>query len=299
MEKAHGWTYIRSKNNGKVSRKPQSGKTPPTPQISTPGSIFLEMPTPDVRKSTVGSESPLAAPYSRSANAPVLPPEGSAPYAKDRMMDYDETIGPFNPDLSWNSSHNDFGTDKMSTYTSSSHRPSWDATSSTATFEPSFIPQNAQQEFLDNFDWSNMDNMNNDLQSMNVQLFTPAASVDNQPYIESSRNQPASFEQEQKIDVQSFSPGAQENTMLYSPFSNNANDFGVDETYGDFTCEVQKSSQDFTLYSDATVPTVTDNLFNQSMFQDLNNLNSLPSTWSGRGLELAQQFGLPDFMEHE
>ena len=256
---------------------------------------MFEMPTPDIRQT-------FASPYSGSVSGSILPLDESTSYVKDHVLEFDETFGAFNPDLSWNGSNDDFGNNPVSEYTNGSHRPSWDAASSadplslTTPFESLLTPQDVQQDFLDNFDWSNMGNMDNDYQSMNVQLFTPAASVDNLPYVDSNRNNSSSFEQAQKIDIQSFSPGAQENTMLYSPFSNHANDFGADETYGDFTSDIQKSAQDFTLYSDSNVPSVTSSLINQSMFQDLNNISS---TWSDRGSDLARQFGMSDLMDHE
>ena len=303
MEKAHGWIYIRSKNNGKIPRKVTNGKTPPTPQMSTPGSCMFEAQTPDFRDNTIVFDSKFASPPSGSVNGSIIPSEGSAPYTEGNAINFNETFGPFNPEISWPGLTNDFSNSGLSEYASSPHRPSWAAASSTnlsaipSPFEPSpLAAQDSQSNFLTNFDWSNMDN---DYQSMNVQLFTPAASVDNQSYNDFSRNHSVSFEQVQKADVQSFSPGAQGDAMLYSPFSNQAHEFGVDETYGEFASDIQKSAQDFTLYSDSNVPSVTDSLINDSMFQDLNNLNNMPSTWSGRGSDLAQQFNLPDLMDHE
>ncbi|OKL57879.1 hypothetical protein UA08_06709 [Talaromyces atroroseus] len=54
MEKAHGWQYVRSKNNGKRGKTPSSAasvasasQTPPTPAMSTPvSSLSTELPSP-------------------------------------------------------------------------------------------------------------------------------------------------------------------------------------------------------------------------------------------------------------
>jgi uncharacterized C2H2 Zn-finger protein len=51
MEKAHGWQYVRSKNNGKRGKTPSTvaspSQTPPTPAMSTPiSSLSTDLPSP-------------------------------------------------------------------------------------------------------------------------------------------------------------------------------------------------------------------------------------------------------------
>ncbi|GFF31733.1 C2H2 type zinc finger domain protein [Aspergillus udagawae] len=46
MEKAHGWDYVRSKHNGRSSKKAPNGTTPQTPSISTPSSKAQDIATP-------------------------------------------------------------------------------------------------------------------------------------------------------------------------------------------------------------------------------------------------------------
>ncbi|KAH1308780.1 hypothetical protein KXW65_008894 [Aspergillus fumigatus] len=46
MEKAHGWDYVRSKHNGRNSKKASNGATPQTPSIATPSSKAQGITTP-------------------------------------------------------------------------------------------------------------------------------------------------------------------------------------------------------------------------------------------------------------
>lgn len=46
MEKAHGWDYVRSKHNGRSSKKAPNGTTPQTPSIATPSSKAQDIATP-------------------------------------------------------------------------------------------------------------------------------------------------------------------------------------------------------------------------------------------------------------
>ncbi len=46
MEKAHGWIYVRSKNNGRKGKKIQAEKTPAAVQMTTPRSSAVEPSTP-------------------------------------------------------------------------------------------------------------------------------------------------------------------------------------------------------------------------------------------------------------
>lgn len=67
MEKAHGWTYVRSKNNGRQGKKGSPAQaTPQTPSVATPASRAVDLPTP----ATGPSPSPLEAPHGYPSDPP-------------------------------------------------------------------------------------------------------------------------------------------------------------------------------------------------------------------------------------
>ena len=262
MEKAHGWVYVRSKNNGKAGRGSQSGKTPPTPQISTPGSnIFAvaspkldELPLDDLHKeSTFGLE-----------------------------QTFEETFGPFDSNFYWKDASADYTLGGLAGYSSNSHRPSWD--SSTANTTEGTVED--ESLFGDNFDWSNMDH---DLMSLSVQLSTPATSVEQRPLDVFSRNASASLECSPQLHDQalSLSPGAQGDAMLYSPYSIPPNEDLMDEGYGEVPQELaSRPTQDFSLFDPSGITDTVDG----AMFDELPPI--VGTGWHGRGQDLAQQLGM-------
>lgn len=290
MEKAHGWAYVRSKNNGKNSKKPQHSKTSSNAQVATPGSNILDAASP------VFSH---ASPYtsrgsmSHSVNGSVAASDESAPFStvETPFMNLEDSFGPFNPNINWNEPQNGGFTANPSPYTPESHRLSWDAGSmgNAATgpsFEASVPPVEDSSLFTDNYDWSNL---NTDFTSYNIQLVTPAASVDTHSMDTFSRNPSISIEKPAMDEPPSLSPGAQGNVMLYSPYSQN--DCPVDEGFEDF-----KPSSDFTLFDNCQPNPGLGNGGHGHMFQDLST-SGIPSAWSGRGTEFAQQLGVSDLMQ--
>ena len=295
MEKAHGWAYVRSKNNGKASKKAQHTKTGPKAQITTPGSNVFDATSP------VFSH---ASPYtsrdsiSHSVNGSVAASDESAPFSTvgTPFMSLEDTFGPFNPNINWNEPHNSAMTANPSPYTPESHHLSWDEGSmSNAPTDPSFetsVPSVEDSSlFTDNFDWSNL---NTDFTSYNIQMVTPAASIDTQSIDAFSRNPSISIEKPAMDELPSLSPGAQGNVMLYSPYSQN--DCPVDEGFEDFVGDVVKPSNDFTLFENCQPSPALGNAGNGHMFQDLTT-SAMPSAWSGRGTEFAQQMGVSDLMQ--
>ncbi|KAL8751037.1 MAG: hypothetical protein Q9199_006692 [Rusavskia elegans] len=291
MEKAHGWAYVRSKNNGKT-KKSQVGKTPPTPQVTTP-SFDASSPefggascshgygdTFSVAPSINGSED------SRSHSALNTP-----------FMDLDDRFAPFEVnDYSWNESYQGMNPANPSPFTPSSHRLSFDAGSMTnaptnpSSFENLLTPHD--QVFTENYDWSNIDT-NNDFTSLNIQLATPASSIETRPLDAFSCNPSICVDQAAIGQVPSLSPGAQGNVMLYSPYSQNQST--VDEGYEDFSADAGKPTEDFELFDSAPCSASMTSNGSQRMFQDLSNF--VPSVWSGRGTALAQQLGMNNLME--
>lgn len=286
MEKAHGWAYVRSKNNGK------SKKTPPSPQITTP---TFDASSPEF--GTTSSSHNYGGAYSVAPSV-----NGSEDLSHSAVnspfMNLDERFAPFGAGFSWNEPYDGFPQTGPSPYTPSSHRLSLDAGSTThaptmpSSFETSVAPHDQDPLFTENFDWSNIDT-NNDFTSLNIQLMTPANSVETRPLDAFSRNPSICLDQAPNEQIPSLSPGAQGNVMLYSPYSQNAGP--VDEGYEDFSGNAGKPTGDFALFDSAHASSSMTSSGNQSMFQDLSTL--VTNAWSGRGTELAQQFGMNSLME--
>ena len=291
MEKAHGWAYVRSKNNGKTGRKPKTVKTPPTPQIATPGSYNLDSEFGEALSPYNARDGYSVA---RSVNGSIAASEESASRSTidTPFMPIDDTFGRLDTNFPWNESYNGFDPAGPSEYTPSSHRQSWDATSMTngATVPSSFETSLTDPIFSDNFDWSNL---NSDYTSYNIQLITPACSVENKSLDAFSRHPSISLEQSLNGQVPSLSPGGHGNVMLFSPYSNN--DAGNDEGYDDFVTDAGKPANDFPLF-DGPHPTLgIGNTANAPMFQDLASMG--PTNWSGRGTDLANQLDMNDLMQ--
>lgn len=134
----------------------------------------------------------------------------------------------------------------------------------------------------DNFDWSNL----YDTSAFNLQLFTPATSVDNFSGVSYSRNPSVSLEHPPSGQIPSLSPGAQGNVMLYSPFSNNGST--IDEGYEDFSADLKKPGTDFSLFGESK-PSSTGAA--GLMFEDLENLQP---PWPVSVADFSPQFGLHD-----
>ena len=297
MEKAHGWAYVRSKNNGKGGKKSKAGKTPPTPQISTPGSYIFDAPSPELGEASNSYHNSGTYTTERSINGSVVGSDDSTPQSAvdTPFMGMDSTFGPFDPSFAWNESWNGLAPAGPSEYTPNSHRLSWDESMTTAptlpsSFETSLTPNGQDPVFTENFDWSNL---NTNYTSMNIQLITPASSIDTRSMDAFSRNPSISLEEPLDVKVPSLSPGAQGNVMLYSPYSQNEN--SADEGYEDFATDAGKPDNDFALFGDSHNASSLSSADPEQMFQDLATF--VPSNWSGRGTELAQQLGMTDLMQ--
>lgn len=292
MEKAHGWAYVRSKNNGKT-KKNQTGKTPPTPQITTP---TFDSSSPEFGETS--SSHNYGGAYSLAPSINGSEDSLSHSALNTPYMDVDDRFAPFPVNFSWNESYDGYTPSGPSPYTPASHRLSMDAGSMTnaptvpSSFESSLTPLDQDPLFTDNFDWSNM-NTDNDFTSLNIQLVTPASSVETRPLDAFSRNPSISLDQAPNQQVSSLSPGAQGNAMLCSPYSQNEGP--VDEGYDDFSAEAGKPSGDFALFDSTHDSSSMTSTGNQCMFQDLSSF--VPSVWSGRGTDLARQLGMNNLMD--
>lgn len=295
MEKAHGWAYIRSKNNGKTARKGPSVKTPPTPQITTPGSYVFDASGSEYGEASSSRNTRNDYSVAHSVSGSIAASEESASVSNvdTPFMTMDETFGPLDPTFPWSDSYHGLPLAGPSEYVPSSHRQSWDAASMTnasaipSSFEASLVPNEQDPLFPENFDWSNM----NDFTSYNIQLITPACSVENKPLDAFSRNPSISLDQPLGGHVPSLSPGAHGNVMLYSPYSNT--DAATDEGYEDF--DTGKPASDFALFDGSHATSSMTSTSNEHMFQDLDSM--VPTAWSGRGTDLVHQLSINDLMQ--
>ncbi|KAL8722606.1 MAG: hypothetical protein Q9225_000912 [Loekoesia sp. 1 TL-2023] len=292
MEKAHGWAYVRSKNNGK-SKKNQQGKTPPTPQITSP---IFDASSPEFGETA--STHNYGSAYSVAPSINGSEDSRSHSVLNTPFMDIDDRFAPFPSNFQWNESFDGYTPSGPSPYTPASHRLSMDAGSTTnaptipSSFESSLNPIDQDPLFTENFDWSNI-NTNTDFTSLNIQLATPASSVETRPLDAFGRNQSIPLDPAACEQVPSLSPGAQGNVMLYSPYSQNEG--SIDEGYEDFSADAGKPHGDFPLFDSAHASSSMTSSGNQCMFQDLSTF--VPNVWSGRGTDLARQLGMNNLMD--
>ena len=282
MEKAHGWAYVRSKNNGKNVKKPvKAGKTPPTPQMTTPGSHIFSASSSDFGEATSPfSTRESLSPYIRNSYVPATAPSSTAESSSNLespALGVNDNFTPWNPSFQWEDSYNDL---TPQTYTPSSHRLSVD---SIPTIPSSYEMQNDPTLFGENYDWNNMD-----FTSLNIQLDTTTP-LSSDAY---THNPSISLEQPQSSKNPNLSPSAQGNEMLYSPYGHEV----IDEGYADFSTNAGKPATDFALFDDSRP---TSGLGNGTMglFSDLPPFQ--PTTWTGRGNDLTQQLGMNDAMQLE
>ena len=285
MEKAHGWAYVRSKNNGKIGKRPSKVvKTPPTPQITTPSSYIF-----DASGSEFGGDpsSPYMNHYSVPTSANASPEDRSSHLSnlESPYLGVNEPTTPYEPTFSWGDSYNRL---TPQSYTPNSHRLSMDSLTNAPT-----VPSSYEMEplFGGTYDWSNLDLSSSDLDltSMNIQLDTTSPlSIGNGPFHDYSHDPSISVAEPQSAKNPNLSPGAQGNQMLFSPYPNES----VDEGYEDFTTNVGKPAADFALFDSRPCSSL-----GGSLFSDLPSLPPFqPTTWSGRGTDLAQQLGMNDMM---
>ncbi|KAL6720682.1 hypothetical protein ACLMJK_002607 [Lecanora helva] len=279
MEKAHGWAYVRSKNNGKsAGKKPaKNAKTPPTPQTTTPGSHIFSASSSDFGEATSPHSTRASlSPYlqngytSNSVNGSAA--ENSSNY-ESPALGMTDSFTPWNPTFNYEGSYN--GLTPQSSYNPSPHRISLD---SIPTVPSSYGMQGDPTLFDENYDWNNMD-----FTSLNIQLDTTTPLTTNSY----SRNPSISIERPQSTKNPNLSPGAQGNEMLFSPYTNEV----LDEGYGDFT--TGKPANDFALFDDSRPASSLGNGA-VNLFSDLPPFQ--PTTWSDSGSDLAQQYGMNDMM---
>ncbi|KAK2758985.1 copper-binding transcription factor [Arachnomyces sp. PD_36] len=287
MEKAHGWTYVRSKNTGKNSKKGSAQPTPQTPNIdtpisnptnlSTPGSAMAPSPSPYQYQGTFGD--PSVNPYAESSAGPSAGPSGDFQlYPEPPLFENNQApafggFSPF-PSMDFNAFQASLQASDPNEYVPSldMRHPSIDSSNGTlqdqmpsSGLEDALAPTSTNADY--GFDWGDLDKeldngfFDNDYTALNMQqLMTPASSVNAQALNSFSRDPSLSglspLAQRQKIS--SLSPGGQGNLMLYSPNSTH-----LDEGFHDSYEHTEKQSQDFTLFERSARRT-SDNLASMS-----------------------------------
>lgn len=283
MEKAHGWAYIRSKNNGKTDRKAQRVKNPSSPSNATPASSIFEASSPEFGEAPSPPVGYGGFPVTKSVNGSVASSDESIPQSTSENGWMDTTFVSLTPDFS-------YGKIQEFSPVSLQHQlwdePSMNNSNIPPQFDATSPPLELDPLFNDNFDWSNLP----DVSSFNLQLFTPANSVDDLSIDAYSRNPSVSLEQPPSGQIPSLSPGAQGNVMFFSPFSNNNSASAIDEGYDDFSADLlRKPGTDFALFGESNA---SSSGTAGMMFQDLGCIQT--AAWPVRATDFGDHFGLPE-----
>ncbi|GME25356.1 zinc finger transcription factor ace1 [Neofusicoccum parvum] len=257
MEKAHGWTYVRSKANGKgVKKAPGSSasltpSTPLTPFMQTPASAPIHQ---------------INTPMTPFDNSPAMPSSGSIDFEFD-TFGYGSTLPMLNtnfqPDAWRRESITTAGTEVTG---SSSHSPA-----QPTSFEDAITtPDTDFNHSADNLMFDANFNFNS-----NFQQPTPALSHDDNIFADHFPPLPMN---NNNLNLGAFgsassthlSPGAQPDLTLYSPATNTNSNMHLDEGFGgdDFL-----PSGDFTLFDSTSGNASANNNGEGSSqwFQDLSN----------------------------
>lgn len=279
MEKAHGWAYIRSKNNGKTDRKAPRVKNPSSQSNATPASSIFEVSSPEFGEAPSPPVSYGGFPVTRSVNGSVAGSDESIPQSTSDNDWMDPPFAPLTPDFPYGQIQ-DFS--PVSLQHQSWDDPSIDISNIPPHFDATSPALEMDPIFNNNFDWSNL----NDFSSFNLQLHTPANSVDNSSFDAYSRIPSVSLKHPPSGQIPSLSPGAQGNVMFYSPFSNT--DSAIDEGYDEFAGDIRKPGTDFALFEESKVSSAG---AAGMMFQEL---ESIPNYWSGRVADFGHHFVLQE-----
>ncbi|TVY16405.1 Zinc finger transcription factor ace1 [Lachnellula arida] len=260
MEKAHGWEYVRSKNNGKNRSEhgaPTSNNGLPTPQttnIRTPSSDGNNIATPD------GDDFDMNTGYETSA---WNDNQNHLNFPEYNSSDMDDIFAPHQQlqlDYSPISDMNQSGS-----VSSNGQSP----------YIANTLP--GQDHFQDNFQDFNSNNVdfslfeNEDLYSANVQIPTPSHDV-YQRAISGFETSGVPFAAD---PIPHISPVGHGNTMLYTPTSMR----DVDEGFEDFVpanCNPQLgNSADFQLFPSSTGGTISSSA-PSALFGEIPHTNGFP-----------------------
>ncbi|KAH7060806.1 hypothetical protein B0J12DRAFT_737103 [Macrophomina phaseolina] len=254
MEKAHGWTYVRSKANGKGVKKPSvsstslTPSTPLTPFINTPASAPIHQ---------------INTPMTPFDNSPAMPPSSYGDFEFDTFGSYGNSLPLLNTNFqpeSWRrESITTAGTEMTG---SSSHSPAQPTSFEEAITTPETDFNHSADHLL--FD-QNMDF------NSNIQQPTPALSHDDNIFAD--HFPPLN---NQNLNIGGFgsnthlSPGAQADMTLFSPDTNSNSNMPIDEGFADEFLP----TGDFTLFDSTTAGNLSANNNGEGSshwFQDLSS----------------------------
>ncbi|EFR02164.1 zinc finger transcription factor ace1 [Nannizzia gypsea CBS 118893] len=283
MEKLHGYKYVRSKNNGRSSHQLSPQPTPATTNMNSPQAPSVDIPTPI----SAQAMSPYMSPYEQqsipfekpaSHGSPSMSTRSSVGYApspgvypgpspsicspsemgQQNTTNDDFMLFPESTSLNeYNSIHDDFNAfyadlqagDPCDTLPqldmnlpSVSSTPAGNlATGFHAQSPPDLIGSNADLDF-------HFDVTENEYTSMNLQLLSPAQSVEAQAMNCLSEPENLSLPLPALDKNSSISPAGHGNVMLYSPASYES-DEGFDDGFDYMKMDMGKQTSDFTLFS--------------------------------------------------
>ncbi|KAI9683618.1 MAG: copper-binding transcription factor [Trizodia sp. TS-e1964] len=243
MEKAHNWTYVRSKTNG----KPRAAiNTPPTPNMPTPASTIANSFTPPTNVIEAGTDDGNSM---NSFNSPQVPAFMGPPL--------DGPLGvsvPMVSHFNFNDYQNSAGPSEYSPAESASHQPSLNRL-----WEPSIDDVINASNPPDNS--NGLYGQDTNIQTWNAQLVTPANS-EILALFHTYQNLDADVANLSAAEIANLSPDSAARATLYTPFLP-AHDVSFDEDFDNML--EGKPVNDFSLFD----PSVWFRDTSNEMFPDI------------------------------
>lgn len=256
MEKAHGWTYVRSKANGKGVKKPPVSSTSLTP--STPLTPFINTPA----SAPIHQVNTPMTPFD---NSPAMPPSSYGDFEFDNFG-----YGTNLPLLTTNFQPESWRRESVTTAGTEMTGSSLHSPAQPTSFEEAITtPDTDFNHSADNLLFDQNMNFNSSIQQP-----TPALSHDDNIFADHFPPLPLN---NQNLNLAGFgsgnthlSPGAQPDLTLFSPATNTNSNMQIDEGFGDDFLP----SGDFTLFDSTTTGNASANNNGEgssNWFQDLSN----------------------------
>lgn len=271
MEKSHGWTYLRSKNNGK-NRSKNGDSSLPTPQTSnhrTPESDLQDEPTPDEDDYDMPDQYTVQIGFDHRVYGTVDETDFPDYSNEEFMIDSNNSFGTFISPVGSDDQHQSVSSEHTSPYLINNH--------------VGFPMDNVQFNFGTSFGNGNGNDFTlyeEDIYNAHaqVQLPTPSNSIFQQQLDTFMASVPVKPE-----PVPHISPGGHGNTMLYTPTSLGA----VDESFEHFDAGDHQLGNDFQLFSNTNANMVASNNHHSNAHA---LFGEVPSTVGGFSQSNTQEF---------
>ncbi|KAI9740339.1 MAG: copper-binding transcription factor [Cirrosporium novae-zelandiae] len=257
MEKAHGYIYVRSKNNGKRPRKSTTSQSPATPSMSTPQTSEAATPVSIV----TNSPAEMYMNYNGTYTFPESSSNNTTPFngnlLDDPVFGFGDDTSHLGITLNFNEFYNSLANTDPNEYAAidalSNPCLSID-TNSLPTTSPT-LPSGFSSEaastgepvFPDDLTW-NFPQDNSAFTTYNPQMLTPALSNDQTFPSPFSTNLSATSLPQGQQSLPSLSPAGQGNVMLYSP-NQDTQPMATDEGFEDSTGGHGAPAGDFPLFN--------------------------------------------------